>query len=81
MELIIVAFSYWLFTLSLSADGFSSTSSAPPSSPSSTDLYGRPYFGQTNTDVFVQEGGHAFFHCAVHNLGNSTVSQSDAKRL
>ena len=25
----------------------------------------------------MQEGSHAFFHCAVHNLGNSTVNDID----
>ena len=38
------------------------------------DFYGKPFFGPTNTDVLVQEGNHAFFHCAVHNIGNQTVN-------
>ena len=38
-----------------------------------SDFYGAPYFGQTNTEVLVQEGNHAFFHCPVHNIRNQTV--------
>ena len=38
-----------------------------------SDFYGTPYFGQTNTEVLVQEGNHAFFHCPVHNIRNQTV--------
>eukprot|EP00095_Tigriopus_kingsejongensis_P001091 maker-scaffold193_size270907-snap-gene-1.19 protein:Tk01091 transcript:maker-scaffold193_size270907-snap-gene-1.19-mRNA-1 annotation:"Neurotrimin" len=38
------------------------------------NFYGRPFFAKTQTDVLVQEGSHAFFHCIVHNLGNQTVS-------
>ena len=37
------------------------------------DFYGKPFYGKTTTDVIVQEGSHAFFHCLVHNLGNQTV--------
>ena len=40
-----------------------------------SDFYGAPYFGQTNTEVLVQEGNHAFFHCPVHNIRNQTVCQ------
>ena len=40
---------------------------------SSSDFYGTPYFGQTNTAVLVQRGSHAFFHCPVHNIRNQTV--------
>ena len=40
---------------------------------SAADFYGKPFFGPTNTEVLVQEGSHAFFHCAVHNIGNQTV--------
>jgi len=36
--------------------------------------FDQPYFGRGQKEVIVQEGQHAFFHCAVHNLGNSTVS-------
>ena len=39
-----------------------------------SDFYGAPYFGQTNTEVLVQEGNHAFFHCPVHNIRNQTVT-------
>ena len=35
---------------------------------------GKPFFAPTNTEILVQEGNHAFFHCAVHNIGNQTVS-------
>ena len=35
--------------------------------------YDTPSFGNTQTKVVVQEGSHAFFHCAVHNLANRTV--------
>ncbi len=38
------------------------------------DFYGKPFYGKTTTDVIVQEGSHAFFHCLVHNLGNQTVN-------
>ena len=41
---------------------------------SSNSFYGTPYFGETNTEVLVQEGNHAFFHCPVHNIRNQTVS-------
>ena len=41
------------------------------------DFYGKPFYGKTTTDVIVQEGSHAFFHCLVHNLGNQTVSKVD----
>jgi len=40
----------------------------------SAAVYGHPFFGKTNTQVLVQEGSHAFFHCPVHNVGNQTVS-------
>jgi len=43
-------------------------------SPEYNVNFDRPYFGRGQTEVIVQEGHHAFFHCAVHNLGNSTVS-------
>jgi len=36
--------------------------------------FDQPYFGRGQKEIIVQEGQHAFFHCAVHNLGNSTVS-------
>ena len=45
-----------------------------PSSP--YEFYGKPFYGKTTTDVIVQEGNHAFFHCLVHNLGNQTVSNT-----
>ena len=41
---------------------------------SGNSFYGTPYFGETNTEVLVQEGNHAFFHCPVHNIRNQTVS-------
>ena len=41
-----------------------------------SDFYGAPYFGQTNTEVLVQEGNHAFFHCPVHNIRNQTVRKN-----
>ena len=40
-----------------------------------SSFYGNPFFGKTNTQVLVQEGSHAFFHCPVHNLGNQTVNE------
>ena len=48
--------------------------SAAMNSASPYDFYGKPFYGKTTTDVIVQEGSHAFFHCLVHNLGNQTVS-------
>ena len=43
--------------------------------------YGQPFFGKVgggkgSTDVMVQQGSHAFFHCVVHNVGNQTVSDT-----
>ena len=49
----------------------SMNAAAAASSP--YDFYGKPFYGKTTTDVIVQEGSHAFFHCLVHNLGNQTV--------
>ena len=51
---------------------FSTSISSKDDLPGS-DFYGAPYFGQTNTEVLVQEGNHAFFHCPVHNIRNQTV--------
>ena len=51
-----------------------STSIGSKDDTSGNDFYGAPYFGQTNTEVLVQEGNHAFFHCPVHNIRNQTVS-------
>jgi len=34
----------------------------------------RPYFGDAETDVTVQQGEAAFFNCHVFNLANQTVS-------
>ena len=36
----------------------------------------RPYFGDAETDVTVQQGEAAFFNCHVFNLANQTVSTS-----
>ena len=47
---------------------------AEKSHSSPYEFYGKPFYGKTTTDVIVQEGNHAFFHCLVHNLGNQTVS-------
>ena len=33
-----------------------------------------PYFGDTETDITVQQGEAAFFNCHVFNLANQTVS-------
>lgn len=49
-------------------------SARPQANSSPYDFYGKPFYGKTTTDVIVQEGSHAFFHCLVHNLGNQTVS-------
>ena len=35
---------------------------------------GPPGFIQTDTDITIQEGQHAFFSCKVQNLVNETVS-------
>ena len=35
----------------------------------------RPYFGDTETVITVQQGEAAFFNCHVFNLANQTVSQ------
>ena len=51
-----------------------STSIGSKDDTSGNDFYGAPYFGQTNTEVLVQEGNHAFFHCPVHNIRNQTVT-------
>ena len=51
---------------------FSTSIGSKEDSPGS-DFYGAPYFGQTTTEVLVQEGNHAFFHCPVHNIRNQTV--------
>ena len=51
-----------------------STSIGSKDDTSGSDFYGAPYFGQTNTEVLVQEGNHAFFHCPVHNIRNQTVT-------
>ena len=53
---------------------FSTIRDSKENSPA--DFYGKPFFGPTNTEVLVQEGSHAFFHCAVHNIGNQTVGIS-----
>ena len=45
------------------------------------EFYGKPFYGKTTTDVIVQEGNHAFFHCLVHNLGNQTVSTNRTTHL
>lgn len=37
-------------------------------------LVSHPYFGQTETQVKIQQGDVAFFHCTVYNVGNQTVS-------
>ena len=55
-----------------------SSSKAPPPPPMG-DFYGKPFFGKSRTEVVVQEGSHAFFHCNVHNLGNQTVRGVFAK--
>ena len=52
----------------------SERSARPQANSSPYDFYGKPFYGKTTTDVIVQEGSHAFFHCLVHNLGNQTVS-------
>ena len=52
----------------------SERSALAPANSSPYDFYGKPFYGKTTTDVIVQEGSHAFFHCLVHNLGNQTVS-------
>ena len=51
----------------------SERSARPRANSSPYDFYGKPFYGKTTTDVIVQEGSHAFFHCLVHNLGNKTV--------
>ncbi|XP_023340316.1 protein amalgam [Eurytemora carolleeae] len=38
------------------------------------DFISRPYFGEQETDIVVQQGEVAFFNCHVHNLANQTVS-------
>ena len=35
----------------------------------------RPYFGDTETVITVQQGEAAFFDCHVFNLANQTVSE------
>jgi len=52
----------------------SAVAKAEQSHSSPYEFYGKPFYGKTTTDVIVQEGNHAFFHCLVHNLGNQTVS-------
>ena len=39
----------------------------------------RPYFGDAETDVTVQQGEAAFFNCHVFNLANQTVRTSQKK--
>ena len=38
----------------------------------------RPYFGDAETDVTVQQGEAAFFNCHVFSLANQTVSPARA---
>jgi len=43
--------------------------------PWRTDILTHPYFGSTTkTEVKIQQGNVAFFHCTVFNVGNQTVS-------
>ena len=35
----------------------------------------RPYFGDAETEITVQQGEAAFFNCHVFNLANQTVSE------
>ena len=41
----------------------------------------RPYFGDAETDVTVQQGEAAFFNCHVFSLANQTVSPARANRM
>ena len=58
-----------------------STSIGSKDDTSGNDFYGAPYFGQTNTEVLVQEGNHAFFHCPVYNIRNQTVTYYQKRYL
>ena len=59
----------------------SAVAKAEQSHSSPYEFYGKPFYGKTTTDVIVQEGNHAFFHCLVHNLGNQTVSVSKSIQI
>jgi len=82
MKFSIVCLVLPLFSPLVTSDGLmersersaSAVALAEKSHSSPYEFYGKPFYGKTTTDVIVQEGNHAFFHCLVHNLGNQTVS-------
>lgn len=76
MTVVVLLFSIYMAMVSSDGQMYRGEreASAAMNSASPYDFYGKPFYGKTTTDVIVQEGSHAFFHCLVHNLGNQTVS-------